>query len=84
MTMTADATMLVTGTSAARVPPPPCGEGMGVGVSARGTSIVLRLDRGTRSLFHPTSRPRLHPTPNPSPSRGGESVLPLASAGARA
>jgi hypothetical protein len=37
------------------VPPPPCGEGSGVGV------------------FNAWLRSCLHPTPNPSPSRGGES-----------
>ena len=50
------------------------GEGSGVGVSSREASIVLRITRCTRPLFHPTVRPRLHPTPNPSPSRGGGTV----------
>jgi len=53
------------------VPPPPCGEGSGVGVTHKGNDsgkYAGPLPRNKRR-----SLPRLHPTPNPSPSRGGES-----------
>ena len=44
--------------------PPPCGEGSGVG----GSCIVLLVECGTRLFLDQTALPRLHPTPNPSPS----------------
>ena len=70
MTMSADATMMVIGMSAARVPPPPCGEGMGVGVSARGTSIVLRIVAAPARSSIP--RPARVFTPPLTPPRQGE------------
>ena len=54
--------------------PPPCGEGLGVGVTHK-------LHRGVVGRLLPVSRatlrqllPLLHPTPSPSPSREGDLV----------
>ena len=52
------------------VPPPPCGEGSGVGVSQEGNGCD---ENAKPSVANARFLPRLHPTPNPSPSRGGES-----------
>jgi hypothetical protein len=68
--MSADTTMLVIGMSAAGIPPPPCGEGMGVGVSFRGTSIVFSP---TAALAHLSkTRPARVFTPPLTPPHQGE------------
>jgi hypothetical protein len=73
MTMSADATMEMICMCATRVPPPPCREGMGVGVSSWGTSIVWR------SIAAPahssTPRPARVFTPPLTPPRQGEGNL---------
>ena len=70
MTKSTNATMLVIDTGAARVPPPPCGEGSGVGVSFRGTRIVLRFIAALAHVFK-THRARVV-TPPLTPPRQGE------------
>src|SRR5205814_9024462 len=51
--------------------PPPCGEGSGVGVSQESDAC----DEGAKNRVTSIAfLPRLHPTPNPSPSRRGEPV----------
>jgi hypothetical protein len=56
--------------------PPPCGEGSGVGVTNKGDPYCKNVGSLPRSAKNQRDLPRLHPTPNPSPSRGGESRLP--------
>jgi hypothetical protein len=55
------------------VPPPPCGEGSGVGVIPKGNVRDGKHRALKRRVRNERSLQRLHPTPNPSPSRGGES-----------
>jgi hypothetical protein len=57
-------------------PPPPCGEGLGVG--GRFNTIAFDLSGTIAAMCSPRQCPRrsflsdIHPTPSPSPSRGGE------------
>jgi len=58
-----------------RASPPPCGEGMGVGVT-QGRDVREDRARVTpRGDDAAPVLPSLHPTPIPSPSRGGEACL---------
>ena len=57
---------------------PSGGEGLGWGDEPGGCVDVARAvghRHGSRGATHPAALQALHPTPNPSPSRGGEPVV---------
>jgi hypothetical protein len=62
-------------TNAAKVSPPPCGEGLGVGVTQAGDVREKSVRSPTFGATDDDLPSHFHPTPNSCPSRGGESRL---------